>query len=48
MIKTIGRFLSGMIIGFFVVALLTDNAYIAMVVAVLCGVAVDKLLKNKG
>ena len=46
MIKTIGRFLIGIIIGFCGVALFTDNAHIAMVVAVLCGVAVDQLLKR--
>tara|TARA_R110000851_G_scaffold52048_3_gene123278 strand:+ start:2191 stop:2331 length:141 start_codon:yes stop_codon:yes gene_type:complete len=46
MIKTLGRFVVGMIIGFFGVALFTDNAHIAMVVAVLCGVAVDQLLKR--
>lgn len=46
MIKTLGRFVVGMIIGFFGVALFTDNAHIAMVVAVLCGVAVDQLLKK--
>jgi len=45
-IKTLGRFVVGMIIGFFGVALFTDNAHIAMVVAVLCGVAVDQLLKR--
>lgn len=46
MIKTLSRFVVGMIIGFFGVALFTDNAHIAMVVAVLCGVAVDQLLKK--
>ena len=46
MLKTIGRFLIGMIIGFFGVALFTDSAHIALIVAVLCGVAVDKLLKR--
>ena len=46
MIKTLGRFVVGIIIGFFGVALFTDNAHIAMVVAVLCGVAVDQLLKK--
>ena len=46
MIKTLGRFVVGMIIGFFGVALFTDNAHIAMVVAVLCGVAVDQLLRR--
>ena len=46
MLKTLGRFVVGMIIGFFGVALFTDNAHLAMVVAVLCGVAVDQLLKR--
>mgnify|MGYP003628158511 CR=1 FL=1 len=46
MIKTIGRFTIGIVIGFFGVALFTDNAHIAMIVAVLCGVAVDQLLRR--
>tara|TARA_B110000503_G_scaffold108076_1_gene161595 strand:- start:505 stop:645 length:141 start_codon:yes stop_codon:yes gene_type:complete len=46
MLKTLGRFVVGMIIGFFGVALFTDNAHIAMAWAVLCGAAVDQLLKR--
>ena len=46
MIKTIGRFTIGIVLGFCGVVLFTDNAHIALIVAVLCGVAVDKLLRR--
>lgn len=48
MSNTLVRFVTGMVIGVVVTSLFTNDARIAMVVAVLCGVAVDKLLKNKG
>ena len=47
MSNTLVRFVTGMVIGVVVTSLFTNDAQIAMVVAVLCGVAVDKLLKNK-
>ena len=47
MIYTLGRFVVGMIIGFFGVTLFTDNAHAAVVAAVLCGVVVDQLFRSK-
>ena len=47
MSKTLGRFVAGMVIGVVVTSLFTNDPRYAMVVAVLCGVAVDKLLKDK-
>ena len=45
--NTLGRFVAGMVIGVVVTSLFTNDPRIAMVVAVVCGVAVDRLLKNK-
>lgn len=47
MSKTLGRFVGGMVIGVVVTSLFTNDPRYVMVVAVLCGVAVDKLLKDK-
>jgi hypothetical protein len=46
MSKTLVRFVMGMVIGVVVTSLFTNDARIVMVVAVLCGVTVDKLLKE--
>lgn len=45
--NTLGRFVTGAIIGVVFTSLFTNDPRYAMVVAVLCGVAVDKLLKDK-
>tara|TARA_R110000787_G_scaffold21715_1_gene63868 strand:- start:179 stop:325 length:147 start_codon:yes stop_codon:yes gene_type:complete len=47
MIRTIGRFIVGAFIGIVATSVFTNDPRIVMVVAVLCGVAVDKLLKGK-
>ena len=46
MSKTLGRFVVGAIIGFLFAALFSDNPMAALIAAVLCGVAVDKLLRE--
>jgi hypothetical protein len=48
MIYTFSRFVAGMVMGFYVVALFTDNTHIASIVAVLCGVALDQLVRRGG
>lgn len=46
MINTLLRVLVGGTIGFYAVAIFSSNAYIAVIAAVVCGVALDKLLKK--
>jgi hypothetical protein len=46
MSNTFIRFVAGMVIGFYGVALFTDNTHIASIVAVLCGVALDQLVRR--
>jgi uncharacterized membrane protein len=46
MSKTLGRFIVGAIIGFCGAALFSGNPMAALIAAVLCGVAVDKLLRE--
>lgn len=40
------RFLIGGAIGFYAVAIFSSNAYIAVLLAVVCGVTLDKLFKT--
>jgi uncharacterized membrane protein len=46
MSKTLARFIVGAIIGFCGAALFSGNPMAALIAAVLCGVAVDKLLRE--
>jgi hypothetical protein len=46
-LKTFVRFVIGGIIGFYAVALFSTNAYVAVIVAVTCGVALDKYFARK-
>lgn len=43
----LARFGAGAFIGLVLTSVFTNDARIAMVVVVVCGVAVDKLLRNK-
>ena len=47
MTLTLVRFVTGAFIGLVLTSVFTNDARIAMVVAVVCGVTVDKLFKDK-
>ena len=46
-LKSFIRFVIGAVIGFYAVAVFSTNAYLAMLVAVACGVALDKYFARK-
>ena len=45
--KTLARFIVGAFIGIVATSVFTNDPRIAIVVAVVCGVLVDKILKDK-
>ena len=46
-LKSFIRFVIGAVIGFYAVAVFSTNAYLAVLIAVACGVAVDKYFARK-
>ena len=46
-LKSFVRFVTGGVIGFVGVAVFSTNAYLAVLVAVACGVALDKFFARK-
>ncbi len=46
-LKSFIRFVIGAVIGFYAVAVFSTNAYLAVLVAVACGVALDKCFARK-
>ena len=46
-LKSFIRFVIGAVIGFYAVAVFSTNAYLAVLIAVACGVALDKYFARK-